>query len=288
MPAGTDPSLRRGLPARRAEFRRAEAIGPRRRRRGEPVPVSASDGRARTDGRGRLLLARRVRPRRHQEARADASRQGRRSYPAHAGGRRADRPGVSDLPCPSRRSIGSWRRPSRPSRSSTSRQPMRCATRSGASTTAIATPWSRPRSGFPRCTSPTAIIGRRAPRVRAPSCGSGAWQPWRKRQVRRERRQVPMAPRSWRWRSRTTRSRSCPTTGSSRTSAGCRLARSWRRCAGGSSSTPDRPRRRARVSSRCIYRARGTRCGRTRLATTPTRSPRSMSACCRTSCWRPC
>ena len=48
-------------------------------------------------------LARRIRPRRHQEARAHAPRQGRRSHAAHAGARRADRSGVPDLPRVGRR-----------------------------------------------------------------------------------------------------------------------------------------------------------------------------------------
>ena len=53
---------------------------------------------------------------------------------------------------------------------------------------------------------------------------------------------APMPTRSWPWRSRTTRCRSCRTTGSSRISAGCRRRVPARRSRGGSSSSPARPR----------------------------------------------
>ena len=60
--------------------------------------ISIGCGWARTSRRaGRLLLARRVRSRHHQEARAHAARQGRRSHAAHDRAPRADRRGVPDL-----------------------------------------------------------------------------------------------------------------------------------------------------------------------------------------------
>ena len=52
---------------------------------------------ARADRRGRRLLGGRVRPRPDQEAREDASRQGRRPHPTHPGAARADRSGVPHL-----------------------------------------------------------------------------------------------------------------------------------------------------------------------------------------------
>ena len=64
-------------------------------------------GGARTDRHRRLLLGRRVRARRHQEARAHAARQGRRSHAAHRRAPRADRRRVPDL---SRRRRPSTRR----------------------------------------------------------------------------------------------------------------------------------------------------------------------------------
>ena len=45
----------------------------------------------------RVFFDRRIRSRSDQEAREDPARQGRRSHPAHAGDRRADRTGVPDL-----------------------------------------------------------------------------------------------------------------------------------------------------------------------------------------------
>ncbi len=54
-------------------------------------------GDARADRAGRLLLRRRVRARRHQEARAHAPRQGRRSHPPHRRAARADGRGVPHL-----------------------------------------------------------------------------------------------------------------------------------------------------------------------------------------------
>ena len=89
---------RRGLRSRRREFRRAAE---RRRSSSKTSRACISTGCAMGDheqtGRGRLLFARRVRSRRHQEARADAARQGRRSHAAHDRARRADRAGVPDV-----------------------------------------------------------------------------------------------------------------------------------------------------------------------------------------------
>ena len=79
----------RATARRRAAHRRTRAVG---------VLVSAEDGEPRSDGPGRLLLAGRVRARPHQEARADAARQGGRPHAPHRHPAGADRPGVPDLP----------------------------------------------------------------------------------------------------------------------------------------------------------------------------------------------
>ena len=79
--------------SRRLQGRRAA----RRRRRAELLRLPPAHGRARADGRGGVLLDRRVRSRPDQEAREDAARQGRRPHAPHAGDWRADRPGVPDL-----------------------------------------------------------------------------------------------------------------------------------------------------------------------------------------------
>ena len=58
----------------------------------EPLLLPPAHGRARADRPGGVLFGRRVRARRHQEARADAARQGRRPHAAH-GRAAARRPG---------------------------------------------------------------------------------------------------------------------------------------------------------------------------------------------------
>ena len=61
------------------------------------VFLSSADGRARADGNCRLLLDGRIRVGRHQEARTDAARQGRRSHAAHGRAARSDGRRVPDL-----------------------------------------------------------------------------------------------------------------------------------------------------------------------------------------------
>ena len=100
---------------------------------------------------------------------------------------------------------GEGARPAR--RSSTSRRPTTCAIRCGGSTAPTATRWSRRSGASRRSTSPTAIIARRAPRGRARRCAT------RERAARRSAT-APTTRRCWRSRSRTTRCRSCRTTGS--------------------------------------------------------------------------
>ncbi len=63
-----------------------------------PLRLRAEDGRAPPDRPRRLRLGRRVRPRRHQEAREDARRQGGRPRPPHRHARRPRRAGVPHLP----------------------------------------------------------------------------------------------------------------------------------------------------------------------------------------------
>ena len=112
--AAVDQSLRRrGLRARAAELRAAEGTVAGPRGGAVVVPLPSPDGAARADRTRRVLLAGRVRPRHHQEARADAGRQGRRPHAAHDRARRADGPGVSHLPRVGRRRCdrGPGRRP---------------------------------------------------------------------------------------------------------------------------------------------------------------------------------
>ena len=196
----------RRLPARGGQFRGAA----RQRRwcsRTSRASTSIGCGWAATTQTGsrRLLFARRVRPRRHQEARADAARQGGRPHAPHARARRADRSGVSHLPRRRTTSIASPPRVTATARrSSISRRRTACTTRSGGSAARIATR-SSPRSrripalyiadGHHRAAS-AARAHEMRDAVPATSLGDGA-----------ERR------RCWRSRFRTTRCRSCPTTG---------------------------------------------------------------------------
>ena len=99
LPPGDRPLRRRGLRASGDEFQPA-----RRTRRWcsktEPSVYfyRLRMGVARAARAGRLLFPRRIRRRRHQEARADPSRQGRRSDAPHAGAGAQTGPGVPDLP----------------------------------------------------------------------------------------------------------------------------------------------------------------------------------------------
>ena len=114
----------------------------------------------------------------------------------------------------------------------------------------------RPRSR--RSTSPTATIARRARRGRAPRCATRA----HRRHVARRRRRCVDA--CWRWRSRTTRCRSCRTTATVKDLGGLSPDDVPRRGARAASSVEPGPGvagARA-ATSRCTSRARGTRCGR--------------------------
>ena len=98
LPAGTDPYSDAVYERAAKNFATLKASVVRRRGRAERVFLPAPDGRSHPDRACRLLLDRRVRPRRDQETREDASRQGRRSDAAHEDARRADGSGVPHLP----------------------------------------------------------------------------------------------------------------------------------------------------------------------------------------------
>ena len=87
LPPDTESLLRRGLCKSGDQFGSAQREGAAWSQEdvGDALCLSAEDGRPRADRRGRLLLARRLRARPHQEARADATRQGRRPHSSHAG-----------------------------------------------------------------------------------------------------------------------------------------------------------------------------------------------------------
>ena len=183
------------------------------RGRAERLLLPADDGPPRADRPRGLLLDRRVRPRHHQEARADAARQGRRPHAAHARARRADRPGVPHL---SRRGRGRSRSP----RASTAGAPLFDFTRAdgvrhtiwrvgGADRDALVAAFARD-SGALHRRRPSPRGERRARARRDARRGLPA----------RRSATAPTHRRCWRWRSRTTRCRSCRTTGSSRISAG--------------------------------------------------------------------
>ena len=143
---------------------------------------------------------------RHQEARADATRQGRRSDAAHARAARADRPVFLTYRASRRRSIDRRRAGScTASRSSISTRRRRRATHALArDRRAIATRWWRRSAAFRRSTSPTVITARRAPRGRAAArCASGSLP-------RRPRRRRRLHARFWRWRSRDNQVRILP------------------------------------------------------------------------------
>ena len=161
-------------------------------------------GDARADGAGGLLLGRRVRSRRHQEARAHAEGQGRRSHAAHVRATGADRAGVPDVSGVERGRCRGSARGRQPRRSSTSRRRMACSTRSGVWLRAERADAGR---GVPR-DSPALHRRRTSPRRQrdaraAGAARSGARQPHLSRPTR-----------SWRSRFPATRRRSCHTTAS--------------------------------------------------------------------------
>ena len=129
----------------------------------EETPValflSPADGGARADRHRRMLLGRRVRVGRHQETRAHAARQGRRSHAAHRRAARADRRRVPDLSAPTA-AVDATRaaRHGRASRCTISPPPTACATPSGApAATQIRRAGRRPSARFRRSTSRTVI-----------------------------------------------------------------------------------------------------------------------------------
>ena len=176
--AGHRSACGRGLRARGRELPRpavARAAG--RGGRAGVLRVPPAHGRAHADRHRRVLLDRRIRTRRDQEAREDAAGQGRRSDAAHARDRRADRAGVSDL-----RRVARRRR-----RSSIARPPARRSSISSAPDGVRHAIWTidrvaitrRSSTAFARdsarSTSPTAIIAPPARRARAARCaGRGA------------------------------------------------------------------------------------------------------------------
>ncbi len=215
-------------------------------RRAGAVLLSSADGIARTDRHRRLLLGRRIRPRHHQEARAHAARQGRRSHASHRQPARADGRRVPDLPrrrgrgrdCAARDGGGAAVR-------------LHGGRRRAAHDLARRTPATRRRSSRRSAAFPALYIAdghhRAASAARA--------------RAELARPAIARTPRTRSSRSRfpTTRCRSCRTTGSSRTWPGSRPSSSWRRCASGSRLSTGRPRRGARAKSRCISAAAGTR-----------------------------
>ena len=101
LPDGTDP-YSDAVYARAAEnFRKLKREAPLSPEEGPSLYVYRlrMDGREQTGIAG-LLLARRIRFRRHPQARADAARQGGRPHPPHDRARRADGAGLPDLPGP--------------------------------------------------------------------------------------------------------------------------------------------------------------------------------------------
>ena len=189
----------RSVLAARSTTRRARtstALRAQRAARGRGCAVAlflpAAHGRARADRHRRLFFGRRVRARRHQEARAHAPRQGRRPHAAHRRAARADGRRVPDLPRRRRR-----RRAARPA---TSAAPLYDFTAADGVQHTIWRAgldadrrrwWTRSR-GSRRSTSPTGITAPRARRARAPS-----WRRRRTPQTRREhvhRRRVSGQP----------------------------------------------------------------------------------------------
>ena len=98
LPADTDPHADAVYERAAENFARLKESVAGARGRAEPLLLPAAHGRPPADRARRVLLARRVRPRRHQEARANPARQGRRPHAPHAGAWRADRTGVPHLP----------------------------------------------------------------------------------------------------------------------------------------------------------------------------------------------
>ena len=207
------------IPTRDAVYARARRTSRRLkdgragpRERAVAVLLPSADGTARADRPRRVLLARRIRPRRHQEARADAARQGRRPHAAHDRARRADGPVFLTYRGVQRGRLDGAPASSTAHRSTTSR-PRRRAAHAVAGSGG-----RRPRAlvaastASRRCTSLTAITARRARRARARrrSSRTTRWATARSRHGARGRL------------SRTTRCRSFRTTASSKTSAGCR------------------------------------------------------------------
>ena len=142
----------------------------RRRRLAVALLLPAAHGDARTDRRRRLLLGRRVRTGRHQEARADAARQGRRSHAAHRRAAGADRRGVSDLSRVGEGGRGGGAGDRRARRSTISRAPTACSTRCGGRRRPRRVRRWTPSRASRRSTSPTVIIARRARRARGRRC----------------------------------------------------------------------------------------------------------------------
>ena len=175
LPPGTDPYSPRGLRARAGELRRPCARRPARRRGcAVALPLPPADGRPRADRHRRLLLGRRVRDRRDQEARAHAARQGRRSHPAHRRAARADRRRVPDLSAPRPASTPSQREVTAGDAAVRLHRRGRRAAHDLARRPDQARPrWSRRSRRSPRSTSPTAIIAPPAPRARAASSATG-------------------------------------------------------------------------------------------------------------------
>ena len=164
------------------------------------VFLSAAHGRARTDGRGRLLFARRVRSRHHQEARAHPTRQGGRSHAAHDQPPGPDRRCLPDISRRANCRSTAADRHVRRCRCTTSPPPTACGTPSGGPVRSRPRPWWPRSRGSRRSILRTGIIEWRALRERGRS-----WE-------RPGRMVQPARARSSPWRSPTARSRSFRTT----------------------------------------------------------------------------
>ena len=138
----------------------------------EPVRLPASDGRPRADRRRRVLLGRRVRGRRHPQARTDAQGQGGRPDPAHPRPAGPDRTGLPDLSGLGGRGCGRRANDGRRAALRLHRGRWRPAHRLARRGRRRSRRWSPPSRPSRPCTSPTATI---EPRVRcalARRCGS--------------------------------------------------------------------------------------------------------------------
>ena len=278
LPPSTNPYGGEVYERAQQNFARAEGTvaGPRGGAVGLLLP--SPNGAARADRTRRVLLARRVRPRHHQEARTHAARQGRRPHAPHDRARRADRPGVSDLP-----RVGRRRSRSRRGCAAGAALRFRGGGRRPSHDLAGRRAPDLPRAGR-GVRADSGAVHRRRPSSRGQRRTSARARGERRTRARRRRRRQHCSGR-----------RLSPRPGpdpsvqprSSGTSGRSRRRRSSRRCANASPSPPVRRRLRGAATSRCTSRANGGRSGRAFRPIRRMRSDRSTSACCRTQLLAP-